>query len=144
MKKFANVPPDGCFEVLEEDNSLVISLSPSLYPKNVVMRAAYRLLENYVVWVVGDGIKKIVVKISPQEEGQKIDKDVLDIFFVELLQAYMEEAQAERYAEIRNALVSTAINALNFSKLTGKPIDEILEMLVDVDERENKKKDRKS
>ncbi len=136
MSKAADLR-DG-FDIKEGENEITITLSPALYSKNVVMRAAYRLLENYIVWVGGDGVEKIVVKIKPQEDGQKIDKDVLDIFFIELLQAHMEETNAERYAEIRNALVSTAINALNVSKLINRRPEEIIEELVG-----NGKKDKK-
>ena len=118
------------FDISKEGSSTIIKLSPALYPKNVVIRAAYRLLSNYVVWVGGDGIENIVVKIKPQEEKEELDENIMDLFFVELLQASMEEMQAERYAQIRNALVSTAINALNISNLTGKNIDDVIEELV--------------
>ncbi len=97
------------FNIREEDDNIVITLSPALYPKNVVLRAAYRLLENYVVWVGGDGIESVVVKIKPQGEGKKISKDVIDLFFAELLQANMEETQAKRYADMRRILMELAM-----------------------------------
>ncbi|MCK5473788.1 MAG: hypothetical protein KAI53_00135 [Candidatus Aenigmarchaeota archaeon] len=91
---------------------LTISLNPRLYPQNIVMRAAYRFIDDFDVKVCGDSLSEFKVRFKSKDTKgiSKEDFDALsDAFFTELVHTSVEEAQARRYADIRNALVGAAL-----------------------------------
>lgn len=95
-----------------ENKSAEILLNPRMYSQLIVMRAAYRFIDDFDVKVDGDPMKEFVVFFkSKTDEKYTLDdlKALGDAFFTELVHTSVEEAQARRYADIRNALVGAAL-----------------------------------
>ena len=98
-------------------NSIIITLSPSLYSKNAVMRAAYRMLGNCSARVLGDGINSLSVELRVLDDDGRVDKeDLVDAFFAELLQAEMEEINMRKFGDVRKMLLELAIRGLAAGK----------------------------
>ncbi len=101
---------------MDKENGLVkIVLNPRLYAQNVVLRASYRFLDDFDVVVGGDPLSELVVTIKVRR-GAKSDADNLDCavddFFAELIHSSVEEMQARRYADTRNALIGAALKSM--------------------------------
>ena len=91
---------------------VVVSLNPRLYSQNIIMRAAYRFIDDFDVRVEGDPFSefKVSFKAKTDEPVSREDLEALcDAFFTELVHVSVEEVQARRYADIRNALVGAAL-----------------------------------
>lgn len=101
---------------VDKKNGLVkIILNPRLYAQNVVLRASYRFIEDFDVIVDGDPLSELVVTIKVHR-GAKFGADDLDSvvndFFAELIHSSVEEMQARRYADTRNALIGAALKSM--------------------------------
>lgn len=101
----------------DTEKTVAITLNPRLYPQSVIMRAAYRFNEGFDVAVDGDPLDKITVTFRIRNEdkaGAKHGdlKELSDAFYSELVHASVEETQARRYADTRNALIGVAVRQL--------------------------------
>jgi len=85
------------------DNMAIIELSPNLYSSNAVLRAAYRMQEEYSIVVDGDGIEKIIVQIKRRDNKNICDDDV-ELFFTELLQAELEERNLRKFGSLSDVV----------------------------------------
>ncbi len=86
-----------------EQNSAIIEISPNLYSTNAVLRAAYRMQEEYSIIVDGDGIEKIIVSLK-RRDNKKICDDDIELFFTELLQAELEERNLRKFGNLNNII----------------------------------------
>jgi len=86
-----------------ENDLCVIELSPNLYSSNAVLRAAYRMQEEYAVMVDGDGIEKIIVRLK-RRDGKKICEDDIELFFTEVLQAELEERNLRKFGSLNDVV----------------------------------------
>ncbi len=108
------MPDTDSINIDEKNKCVLITLTPTLYPTSVVMRAAYPFIDDFNVIVDGDALSKIFVTLSVKEDGKKgaTKKDLEQLsnaFFTELIHANVEESQARRYADTRNALIGAAL-----------------------------------
>ena len=96
----------------EKRGTITILINPRMYSQLIIMRAAYRFIDDFDVKVDGDPMKEfsIFFKLKTNETYNLDDlKALADAFFTELVHTSVEEAQARRYADIRNALVGAAL-----------------------------------
>lgn len=98
----------------DKEKTVSITLNPRLYPQSVIMRAAYRFTEDFDVVVDGDPLDKITAAFRVRKEDKKDATrddlaEVANTFYNELLHASVEETQARRYADTRNALIGAAL-----------------------------------
>jgi|GEM_PF-753948 len=109
------MPEESKNIILDETAKTVkITLNPRLYPQTTVMRAAYRFTDDFNVVVDGDPLSKIFVAIKVRSEDEKTAtnddlEQIANTFFSELIHANVEETQARRYADTRNALIGAAL-----------------------------------
>ncbi len=101
------------------------------------MRASYRFIDDFDVIVDGDPLSKIVVTLKIKEEDKKgaSKKDMeklVSTFFSELIHANVEETQARRYADTRNALIGAALRSL-MPQVTPEVISELGKTLAQKD-----------
>lgn len=91
-----------------------IKLNPMLYPRTVVMRASYSFTDGFDIAVDGDGANTIVViRVGALDDVTKSDfDDIIYRFYSELIHASVEETQARRYADTRNALIGAALKSI--------------------------------
>lgn len=115
----------------EKEKIVTVALNPRLYPQSVIMRAAYRFTEDFDVVVDGDPLDKItaVFKVRKEDKKEATHEDLeelSDAFYSELLHASVEETQARRYADTRNALIGAAVSQLMSTQIDQKSLAENL------------------
>ncbi|MCK5333809.1 MAG: hypothetical protein KAJ24_04810 [Candidatus Aenigmarchaeota archaeon] len=120
----------------ENGKTVTIKLNPRLYSQSVIMRAAYRFTEDFDVAVDGDPLDKITVvfKVCAEDkkEAKKEDLEAISAaFHNELLHASVEETQARRYADTRNALIGAAVRQLMPMNIDPRAIAENLNSYAD-------------
>lgn len=108
------MPETDSINVDEKNKCIHITLNPTLYPTSVVMRASYRFIDDFDVIVNGDALSKIFVTLTVKEEDKssatkKELEHLSNAFFSELIHSNVEESQARRYADTRNALIGAAL-----------------------------------
>lgn len=91
-----------------------INLNTMLYPRTVIMRAAYSFTESFDVGVDGDNSSTVVlIKVRTGDVKSHDDfEDIVYRFYSELIHASVEETQARRYADTRNALIGAALRTI--------------------------------
>ena len=124
----------------ETEKTVTITLNPRLYSQNVIMRAAYRFTEDFEVAIDGDPLETIIAvfKIKKEDEKDASKKDLVaisDAFYSELLHASVEDAQARRYADTRNALIGAAVRQLMPTNVDPRAIAETLNSYADKKEK---------
>lgn len=95
--------------------TVTMKINPRLYPQSAVMRAAYRFIDSFDVVVSGDPLKEVNVEISLKEGETAAASEleqVVKSFNAELIHASVEEVQARRYADTRNALIGAAVRSM--------------------------------
>ncbi len=108
-------PGKDTVKINEKKKCILLSLSPRLYPQTVVMRASYRFIDDFDVIVDGDPLSTIFVTIKAKKEDDASYSELEELasaFFRELIHANVEETQARRYADTRNALIGAALKSM--------------------------------
>ena len=108
-------PGKDTVKINEKKKCILLSLSPRLYPQTVVMRASYRFIDDFDVIVDGDPLSTIFVTIKAKGEDDASYSELEELasaFFRELIHANVEETQARRYADTRNALIGAALKSM--------------------------------
>ena len=107
-------------QINEPEKTVLLSLNPRLYPQTAVMRASYRFIDDFSVIVDGDPLSTIYVTIKAKPEDTASYSELEELahaFFKELIHANVEETQARRYADTRNALIGAALRSMTPSVL---------------------------
>lgn len=102
-------------QINEKGKSILLAINPRLYPQTAVMRASYRFIDDFSVIVDGDPLSTIYVTIKAKPEDTATYEELEDLahaFFKELIHANVEETQARRYADTRNALIGAALRSM--------------------------------
>ncbi len=102
-------------KINEKKKCILLALNPRLYPQTVVMRASYRFIDDFDVIVDGDTLSTITVTIRAKKEDDASYSELEELasaFFRELIHANVEETQARRYADTRNALIGAALRSM--------------------------------
>lgn len=94
-----------------ENGTAEIKVDPRIFPKEVVLRSAYKFIDRAWISVEKDGnSEKILVKLLPREK--KTEKEIEKLAFsfnMNLVTSYVEDMEAERYAESRNSMIKAAM-----------------------------------
>jgi len=112
-------------KINEKKKSILLALNARLYPQTVVMRASYRFIDDFDVIVDGDPLSTISVIIRAKKEDDASYSELEELasaFFRELIHANVEETQARRYADTRNALIGAALKSM-MPSVTAKEKD---------------------
>ncbi len=89
---------------------IIISISPKIYPLDVIYSAAYVFLDKAYVLLNGNPEKEIVVELRPKEKSKKRELEKLGREFSnELLNYAFYKKQSERNAPIRQAILQRAL-----------------------------------
>ena len=100
----------------KDSKTMTVKLNSQLYSSSCVMRASYRFTDEFNVKVDGDPMSELEVRFSPKEEednpSEKDWQDLVDVFYNELIHTNVEEEQARRYADTRNALIGAAMKTI--------------------------------
>ncbi|MFH1432627.1 MAG: hypothetical protein ABIG84_05405 [archaeon] len=123
----------------EKEKSVLLSLNPRLYPQTAVMRASYRFIDDFDVIVDGDPLSIIFVTIKAKAEDDASLSELEELahaFFKELIHANVEETQARRYADTRNALIGASLRSMMPSLALKEKESEMVKVK---EKKENKK-----
>lgn len=115
----------------EKGKSILLAINPRLYPQTAVMRASYRFIDDFSVIVDGDPLSTIYVTIKAKPEDSASYSELEELahaFFKELIHANVEETQARRYADTRNALIGAALRSMAPSVLAKEKESEKAEV----------------
>ncbi|MEA3342816.1 MAG: hypothetical protein U9Q92_01495 [archaeon] len=123
----AKVEDRKTVKIDEKKKCVLFALNPRLYPQTVVMRASYRFIDDFDVIVDGDPLSTISVTIKAKKEDGASYSELEELaaaFFRELIHANVEETQARRYADTRNALIGAALRSMMPSVAAKEKSDE--------------------
>lgn len=99
------------FTIDEEENCVIVSVNPKIYPLEVVYAAAYMFLENFYVIIDGNPQEEIFVQLKAKRDGEDLKKVALE-FNNELINYAVYTVQAARTSTIRNAIVQRALGTV--------------------------------
>lgn len=103
-------------QIDEKNKTMTVKINPQLYASSCVMRASYRFTDDFNVKVDGDPMSELIVSFKSKEDGETPSKkdfeDLADVFYNELIHTNVEEEQARRYADTRNALIGAAMKTI--------------------------------
>lgn len=98
------------FEILEEENSILVNINPDLYGLKAVYGAAYNFLDQAYIYLTGDPDEKIEIQLKGKE---KLDSGKLEElageFLNELVNVKFRYFVSDKNQKIREYVVSTAL-----------------------------------
>lgn len=98
----------GNMEINKKDGFVLISVSPKIYPLDVVLSSAYIFTENNYILVDGDPEEELIVEIRPKDK--KVDLDVLGKEFNNELINYASYAvQVIKNDQFRTAMINRVL-----------------------------------
>ena len=105
-----NIPEFENFSIDEENNTVVVSVNPKLFPLEAIYPAAYMFLEDFYVMVDGNPETEIYVKLSGK---RKLDREALEKaareFNNEMVNYSVYVIQSLRNAGLRSAILNKAL-----------------------------------
>jgi len=112
-KKFKNKPffypttMEGNLEINEQENVVLVSISPRIYPLPVVYSAAYTFIDTCYVLIDGDPREEILVELRPKNKTDL--KTIGREFNNELINYANYAAQCTRNAKLREAILKRVL-----------------------------------
>ncbi len=138
------------FEANEEDNSIIVSLNPAIYPLDIILSASYIFTDEYYMLIDGDPKEELIVEIRPKErtkDKKKLEK-VAREFNNELINYANYALSAIRNQGLRQAIIERVMktNSEEDKELEGEDDDSWLEDPEEIakpwDEKYGESKDR--
>ncbi len=101
---------DKNIKINEDENCILISVNPEIYPLDVIYSAAYVFLEKAYLLLEGDPKKEIIIKLTAKErinkeELKKIGKEFLN----ELISYGFYKKQSEKNNLIRQIILQRVL-----------------------------------
>lgn len=96
-----------------KEDIVEIRIDPNIFPKEVVMRSAYKYIDR--AWITVERDKdsgKVLVTVLPREKEERSEDRLEDLalkFNTDLITTFVEDKEAERYAEARNSMIKAAM-----------------------------------
>ncbi len=105
---------EGNFEINREEGFILVSINPKIYPLDVVLSAAYVLIDEYYVLVDGDPKEEIMVEI--RSKNKKKDLEEVGRRFNNLLIEYANYAvQSLKNEKLREMILQRVLQTNNSS-----------------------------
>ncbi len=102
------------FEINSDERSIIISVSASVFPVSIIIRTAYQYIDGYDVIMDTAPENRISVKLISLDhkiEAPQLERLGFD-FNKELLNSFLKNLNAERYADLRNSLFRMAMTPM--------------------------------
>ena len=93
--KDSKIKKIGNMELHDDENYVVISLNPDIYPLDIAYLACYIMLDRAFIVLDGDPKKEIIIELRPKDKTKKIDELGRE-FNNELINYAVYKIQAER------------------------------------------------
>lgn len=113
---------EGNLEIDENENMVLISVSPHIYPLPVIYSAAYTFIDQCYVLIDGDPGEEILVELRPKT---KTDLKILGREFNNELVNYANyAAQCVRTAKLREAILKRVLLTHDAKETTEQTADQ--------------------
>lgn len=122
------------FEI--NDNVATIKINKEIYPKKVLIQAAYVKLEKYYILIDQDE-NYFIINLRFKDKA-KIEENSVFEFFDELIESQSYLDQIERTAKIREIILERALLG---QTLDDETIESLNEDLSNIEEKEDKQKE---
>ncbi len=95
-----------------KDSEITFSLNPKIYPKDVIFKACYILIDKIYVYLDSPQPSEIIISLKAKEKTTKKKLEKLrDEFLNELLNASVRKSISQKNQKIVEYIVGGAINA---------------------------------
>jgi len=112
------------FKIDFSNKTVSFNISSLLFPKAVILQAAYHFIEDGKVVVEGDD-KIITVTIIPDKAATKSDLEELAYEFnIQLISSFVEDEESKKHAQIRETMLKAAVSPQmppSFSRPSASP-----------------------
>lgn len=108
MQKDSKIKVIGNLELHQDENYVVLSLNPKIYPLDIIYSAAYVLMDKIFVVIDGDPKEEIIVELRPKDKKKDLEELGRD-FNNELLNYAVYKIQSEKSKEIKDTIVKRAL-----------------------------------
>jgi len=95
-----------------KEDKVKIEVDPQVFPKEVVLRSAYKFLDRAWLDIRREQGGDVVVTVLPRDPETRNENDLERMalqFDTYLITSFVEDKEAERYAEARNAMIKSAM-----------------------------------
>ena len=96
-----------------KEEKVEIRIDPKIFPKEVVLRSAYKFIDRAWMNIEKPSDKeKVHLTLLPRDPERRNKEDLERMalqFNTYLITSFVEDKEAERYAEARNAMVKSAM-----------------------------------
>lgn len=97
------------FKINPKEKTVCLTVSRAIFPSQVVLHAAYHFIEEAKLVVEGDE-KTITVTFIPEKRNSLTELEELAYEFnLQLVTSFLENVEAERYAELREEMMRRAV-----------------------------------
>ena len=99
------------FKIDSVNNTVLIEVSPAVFPKSVILHAAYHFIEDEKVIIEG-GEEKITVTLIPEEKLKEDNLEELAYEFnIQLISSFVEGEESRKHAGIRDTMMRAALSS---------------------------------
>ncbi|MCA9486360.1 hypothetical protein H6501_03710 [Candidatus Woesearchaeota archaeon] len=95
-----------------EGDCVLVEISKSMYPKEVLIQASYVLLETYYI-LLDEKERYYEVSLKPKEEGRKANEKDVYALFDELIESHSYLDQLRRSSGLREVILERALLTQN-------------------------------
>lgn len=97
------------FKIDLPNKSVLITVSPSIFPIPIILHAAYHFIDEAAVIV--DGENEITVTFILDREVKESDlEDLACEFNTQLISSFVEDTESRKHAGARDAMLKAALN----------------------------------
>jgi len=99
------------FKIDSVNKTVSISISPLIFPRPVILHAAYHFIEEGKVIIEGED-EMVKVVLIPDNKAQESDLEELAYEFnIQLISSFVENEESERHAGIRETMLKAALSS---------------------------------
>jgi len=99
------------FRIDSANGTVAIDVSLSVYPKPVILHAAYHFIEEgKVILEGGDKIITVTLILDKKLDEAELEEIAYE-FNIQLISSFVESVESERHAKIRDEIVGAALRS---------------------------------
>ncbi len=101
------------FEVDLNSRSILIKISPSIFPSPVILRAAYHFIEtaNIIIGETNEGKATVTLILKKDKMTEAELEEIAYEFNIQLISSAVEEEESRKHAGARDMMMRAALSA---------------------------------
>jgi len=105
-------------------NKFELTIDTNIFPKNIILKAAYQFLDKWYFFFKQDGNWNIVLQFTTRDDNKQEPKNIIADFSDELLATYLRDELEKENKDIREKIVWAAIaNSLDANNFVAIDTD---------------------